>query len=82
VRLTYQKRWNPSIVLAMGKDYLPLKAALKAGKLEEFIAQAEAEGVAPVEAKEMFEHLAEALKPPPTEHQTSTGPSPDGSDGK
>lgn len=63
----------------MGKDFLPLKAALKAGKLDDFITQAEAEGVAPATAAEVLAGLEAMVRPRRSEDQTSRSPSGDGS---
>ena len=61
---------------------LTLKDAIKAGNLEAFIAQAEADGVGKADAKRMYAALTEAAKPQQSKRQTSRSPSGDGSRGK
>ena len=65
----------------MGKP-LTLKDALKAGNLEAFIAQAEAEGIAPAEASRVYASLDALIKQQPEADQTSPAPSRGGSGGK
>lgn len=63
-------------------EQLSLSAALKAGKLADFIAQEESRGVGPIDRAE-FDALAAALiKAPQSEDQTSRSASGDGSSGK
>jgi hypothetical protein len=66
----------------MSNGRLTLKDAIKAGNLEAFIAQAEAEGVGAADAKRMFATLSEAAKPQQSKRQTSRSPTGDGSHGK
>ena len=66
----------------MGKPELTLKDAIKAGNLEAFIAQAEADGVAPAEAAKVYASLETVIKQQPEANQTSPAPSRGGSGGK
>ena len=60
---------------------LTLKEALKSSRLDEFIAQAEAEGVANV-SRELFDKTLGAIIAPRQEGQTSHSRGSDGSTGK
>jgi hypothetical protein len=62
-------------------DYLPLNKALKTGQLEEFIAQAEAEGVADANAAEFDSRLGALIKAPPPKGRTSRSRARGGSRG-
>ncbi len=61
---------------------LTLKEAIKAGDLEAFVRQAEAENLSATEAAALYEALDRAIKPPPAERQTSRSASRGGSRGK
>ena len=60
---------------------LSLADALASDRLEEFIMQAEAEGLS-VDQIEFDARLGELIKAPPQEDQTSRSPARDGSHGK
>jgi hypothetical protein len=61
---------------------LSLKDALAAGKLEEFIRQAEAYGVGPVDERWFFAAARNVIKPAKQSDQTSRSASRGGSTGK
>lgn len=61
---------------------LSLKHALTQGRLEDFITQAEAEGVGPVDRASLDHALTRVIKQPQSEGQTSRSPSRGGSSGK
>jgi hypothetical protein len=61
---------------------LTLSAAIKEGRLPDFIAQEEARGVAPVDLKEFQDLAARLIKDKPQEDQTSRSRGRDGSNGK
>ena len=61
---------------------LTLQEALKSNRLDEFIAQAEAEGVAGADADEFLKAVSKAIKAPRSEDQTSRSSSRGGSTGK
>ena len=50
--------------------HLPLKQALDEGRLEEFIAQAEAHGVEPIAKDEFWAAVTAIVRPPRSEDQT------------
>ena len=60
---------------------LTLSEALKAGKLAEFAAQAEAEGIGPADCSQ-FDALVGRVTAPPQEGQTSRSPARGSSRGK
>lgn len=60
---------------------LSLTEAMKAGRLDEFIAQEEAKGLGTVERQALDEHLAQLIKGPRLEGQTSRSSSDDDSIG-
>ena len=60
---------------------LTLSDALKSGRLADFAAQAEAEGVGPAD-RSQFDALVGRVTAPPLEDQTSHSPDGDGSRGK
>lgn len=62
-------------------ESLTLSAALKAGRLDDFVAQAEAEGVGPI-SRGSFDQLIDAATAPQPEDQTSHSRDDDGSRGK
>ena len=63
-------------------EHLTLTAALKTGRLSDFVDQAEAEGVGPVSEAD-FERLAEAvIKQPRSTGRTSRSASRDGLTGR
>jgi hypothetical protein len=61
---------------------LSLREAIRANRLEEFIAQEEARGVGPIDRAELDRALVKVIKAPRLEDQTSHSPSRDGSSGK
>jgi len=61
---------------------LTFSEAVKTGKLQEFIVQEEARGVGPVDRAEFDRVLANVIKAPQSEGQTSRSPSRGGSTGK
>jgi hypothetical protein len=61
---------------------LTLKEALKTNRLEDFIAQAEAEGVEAADKEELEAALAAVIKPRRSAGRTSRSASRDGSSGK
>lgn len=58
---------------------LSLTKAIKAGDLEEFIAQEEARGVGPISEAEFDETASQVIKTPPQSDQTSGSLPRDGS---
>lgn len=58
--------------------HLPLSQALSEGRLDEFIEQAERDGVGPADQAE-FERLMGRVTAPQPEDRTSRSPDPDGS---
>lgn len=58
---------------------MKLSDALAEGRLDEFAAQAEAEGVGPVDRDEFKARLGRVVKAPQPEDRTSRSPDPDGS---
>lgn len=61
---------------------LTLRKALDTGRLDEFIAQEEARGVAPADRAEFDAIIKTAVKQPRSEGRTSRSPSGDGSSEK
>ena len=66
----------------MAERKITLKAALKAGNLEAFVAQAEARGALTGDMAAFDKALGAAIKQPRSKRQTSRSPSRGGSDGK
>jgi hypothetical protein len=66
----------------MGERKITLKAALKAGNLEAFVAQAEARGAPTGDMAAFDKALNAAIKQPRSKRQTSRSPSRGGSGGK
>jgi hypothetical protein len=66
----------------MGKKRITLKDAIKAGNLEAFVAQAEADGMPPADAARFAAAITAAAKPQKSTRQTSRSPSRGGSRGK
>ena len=62
-------------------DRLSLADALASGRLDQFIAQSEADGVGPAD-RAQFDKMAERVTAPPPEGQTSRSPDGGGSRGK
>ena len=54
----------------MGKKRITLKDAIKAGNLEAFDAQAEADGMPPADATRFAAAITEAAKPQQSKHRT------------
>lgn len=63
-------------------EQLSLSKALKTGRLEEFIAQTEAQGVGPVTEADFNEAVRRVATPPQSADRTSRSASGDGSTGK
>jgi hypothetical protein len=61
---------------------LTLSEAIKTRKIQEFIAQEEARGVAPIDLKEFQDLAARLIKDTPQANQTSRSPGRGGSSGK
>jgi hypothetical protein len=61
---------------------LTLREALDCGRLEDFIAQTESEGIGPVGRDALDDALARVIKQPQSKDQTSHSPSRGGSSGK
>jgi hypothetical protein len=61
---------------------LTLAAALKSGRLDDFIAQEEARGVGSIDRAEFDCLLGKAVKAPQSKDRTSRSPLPGGSTGK
>lgn len=61
---------------------LSLSEAIRAGRLDEFIAQEEARGVVPGDRADLDRALELLIKRPQSAGQTSRSPSRDGSTGK
>ena len=61
---------------------LSLSEALASNRLEDFISQAENDGVGPVDTAELMATLEATIKPPQSKDQTSRSASLDGSTGK
>lgn len=61
---------------------LSLSAALKSGKLQEFIVQEEARGAGPAELAKLDAALVEVIRSPQSGDRTSRSASRDGSTGK
>ena len=66
----------------MAERKISLKAALKAGNLEAFVAQAEARGAPTGDMAAFDKAITAAVKPPQSARRTSRSPSRDGSGGK
>lgn len=60
-------------------DRLTLQKALDEGRLEDFIAQAEAEGIGPISEAEFNDTASKVIKTPLLGDQTSSSPRRDGS---
>lgn len=60
-------------------DPLPLSQALAEGRLEDFIAQAEAAGIGCADPAAFDRIIERLIKAPPREGQTSRSPARDGS---
>ena len=60
---------------------LTLSEAINAGRLEDFAAQAEAEGIGPAD-RDQFDAIVGRITAPQPEGQTSRSPARDGSRGK
>ncbi|MGC1863158.1 MAG: hypothetical protein WA733_19090 [Methylocystis sp.] len=65
--------------IRQGIQYVNTCEAIKDGRLQEFIAQAEARGVGPVDREEFDTLMAALIKAPQSEGQTSRSASGDGS---
>jgi hypothetical protein len=63
-------------------ESLSLSAAVREGRLPEFINQEEARGIGSIERAELDRTLAKLIKVPQSKDQTSRSPLPDGSIGK
>ncbi len=63
-------------------EHLPLSEALKAGRLQDFIAQEEARGIGPAVIADLDRALAATIRPRQSEDQTSRSSSGDCSRGK
>ena len=61
---------------------LTLREALDGNRLEDFIVQAEQEGIGPVDRDALSNALARVIGQPQSEDQTSRSSSRDGSSGK
>jgi hypothetical protein len=61
---------------------LSLREAIESGQIQEFIAQEEARGVAPVSEAEFEATASTVIKTPPQSGQTPGSPRRDGSRGK
>lgn len=61
---------------------LSLKNALKLGKIDKFVSQAEARGTAPVDRDAFDRAIAKTVKPQQSKGRTSRSPSRNGSRGK
>jgi len=61
---------------------LTLSRALAEGRLEEFMVQAEAEGIGPISEAEFDESSSQVIRMPQSDDQTSRSPRRDGSRGK
>ena len=70
-----QDSWSESSMLT-------LTEAIESGRLQEFIAQEERRGVAPISEAEFDETASQVIKTPPQSDQTSDLPRRDGSRGK
>lgn len=63
-------------------ENLSLADAIKAGRLDDFVAQEEARGVGPISEAEFNDTASLVIKTPQSDDQTSRSPRRDGSRGK
>lgn len=66
----------------MEVSYITLREALELGRLDEFVKQAEAEGVGPINADELDRALTRVITSPAGSRRASRSPDRGGSRGK
>ena len=66
----------------MSDNRITLRNAIELNRLDDFISQAEADGIGPADEGELRQSLARVIKQPQSEDRASRSPSRGGSSGK